>query len=60
MSLARRVQEQTGIPYALLDGRFDAAAATYRTLGELTHREKDAEALANYAEDTMKTIKGRD
>ena len=26
VSLAERVQEQTGIPYALLDGRFDAIA----------------------------------
>lgn len=59
VSLAKRVQEQTGIPYALLDGRFDAAAATYRTLGALTHREKEGEALAKYAEDTMKTIKER-
>jgi iron complex transport system substrate-binding protein len=59
VSLAKRVQEQTRIPYALLDGRFDAAAATYRTLGQLTHREKDAETLARYAEDTMKTISQR-
>ena len=36
VSLADRVQEQTGIPYALLDGRFDAIAPTYRKLGELT------------------------
>ena len=35
VSLADRVQEQTGIPYALLDGRFDATAAAYRTLGAL-------------------------
>src|ERR1700733_9371425 len=27
-SLATRVQEQTGIPYALLDGRFDAIVQT--------------------------------
>jgi iron complex transport system substrate-binding protein len=59
VSLARRVQEQTGIPYALLDGRFDASPATYRTLGALTRRERDAEALAKFAEDTMKTIRGR-
>ena len=38
VSLATRVQEQTGIPYALLDGRFDATATTYRKLGELTRR----------------------
>ena len=32
VSLADRVQEQTGIPYALLDGRFASIAKTYRSL----------------------------
>lgn len=50
-SLAARVQEQTGIPYALLDGRFEAMPAAYRQLGRLTHR--DAEPLAAYAEQTL-------
>jgi iron complex transport system substrate-binding protein len=59
VSLADRVQEQTGIPYALLDGRFDAIAATYRKLGELVGRQGDAEALARHAEETLKTITGR-
>ena len=59
VSLAARVQEQTGIPYALLDGRFDAIAATYRKLGELTGRRDDAEKLARYADDTLRTIMGR-
>jgi iron complex transport system substrate-binding protein len=59
VSLAARVQEQTGIPYALLDGRFDAIAPTYRKLGELTHRQAAAEALARYADETMTTIKAR-
>lgn len=59
VSLATRVQEQTGIPYALLDGRFDAIAATYRKLGELTGRKGDAEKLARYADDTLSIIQGR-
>ncbi|MCK9915589.1 iron ABC transporter substrate-binding protein [Microbacteriaceae bacterium K1510] len=59
VSLASRVQEQTGIPYALLDGRFDAVAATYRTLGALIGRQSDAEKLARYADDTLKTIQDR-
>lgn len=59
VSLATRVQEQTGIPYALLDGRFDATAAAYRVLGELTHRRAEAQALAAYAEETMNTMKRR-
>jgi iron complex transport system substrate-binding protein len=59
VSLAERVQEQTGIPYALLDGRFAATAATLRQVGELTHRQAEAEALAAYAEQTVTTIKSR-
>lgn len=59
VSLAERVQEQTGIPYALLDGRFEASAASYRTLGALTQRQAEAEALARYVEQTVATIKSR-
>lgn len=57
VSLATRVQEQTGIPYALLDGRFDATAAAYRLLGRLTQR--DAEPYASYAEDMLLAIQAR-
>ena len=56
-SLAARVQEQTGIPYALLDGRFEATASTYRLLGALTHR--DPEPLAVYTEETLATMQER-
>ena len=59
VSLAEKVQEQTGIPYALLDGRFAGIASTYRTLGELIGRSEDAEKLARYTEDTLKTILDR-
>jgi iron complex transport system substrate-binding protein len=59
VSLADRVQQQTGIPYALLDGRFTALASTYRKLGELTGRQSDAETFARYMDDTIATIKGR-
>jgi iron complex transport system substrate-binding protein len=59
VSLAERVQAQTGIPYALLDGRFDAIPETYRKLGALVHREDDAKKLADYADRTLKTILAR-
>src|SRR4249919_1022850 len=59
VSLADRVQEQTGIPYALLDGRFAGIATSYRSLGALIGRPEDAEKLAGHAEDTLKTILGR-
>jgi iron complex transport system substrate-binding protein len=59
ISLADRVQEQTGIPYALLDGSFAGTPAAYRTLGALIDRRDDAERLAHYAEETVATINGR-
>jgi iron complex transport system substrate-binding protein len=59
VSLAERVQEQTGIPYALLDGHFAATVATLRQVGALTHRQTEAGALAAYAEQTLATIKAR-
>jgi iron complex transport system substrate-binding protein len=59
VSLADRVQQQTGIPYALLDGSFGGTANSYRILGVLTDRRDAAEGLARYTEETMKTISGR-
>jgi iron complex transport system substrate-binding protein len=59
VSLADRVQQQTGIPYALLDGRFDGIAQGYRTLGALIGRREQGEEFARYADDTMKTITER-
>jgi iron complex transport system substrate-binding protein len=59
VSLADRVQEQTGIPYALLDGRFDGVARAYRVIGELVGRRDASETLARHAEDTVKTISDR-
>jgi iron complex transport system substrate-binding protein len=54
VSLADRVQEQTSIPYALLDGRFAGIAGAYRTLGALIGRADDAEKLAR----TKRAAKG--
>jgi iron complex transport system substrate-binding protein len=59
VSLAERVQQQTGIAYALLDGRFDAIAETYRKLAELTGRQADADRFARYADTTIKSTVGR-
>ena len=59
VSLAERVQQQTGIPYALLDGRFDGIPLGYRTLGALIGRREQGEAFARSAEDTIKTITQR-
>src|SRR5690242_18240140 len=59
VSLADRVQQQTGIAYALLDGRFDKTVETYRTLGTLLGRRDEAETLARYAQTTLDTITQR-
>jgi iron complex transport system substrate-binding protein len=59
ISLADRVQQQTGIPYALLDGRFDATAQAYRTLGTLIGRRAQGEELARITDETMRRITGR-
>ena len=48
VSRANRAQEQIGIPYALLDGRFDAIVASYCQLGELMHRPSEAREFARY------------
>ncbi len=59
ISLADRVQEQTGIPYALLDGRFESIAQAYRTLGALIARPTQGEDFARRSEDTIRTITQR-
>lgn len=59
VSLATRVQEQTGIPYALLDGRFVSIANSYRTLGALTGRRAQGEDLADYTHRTITLITER-
>lgn len=59
VSLADRVQKQTGIPYALLDGRFDKTGANYRTLGMLIGRPNAGEELAAHADGIIRTITTR-
>jgi len=59
VSLADRTQAQTGIPYALLDGRLDATAAAYRTLGRLIRREERGDALAAEVEASLRETLGR-
>ncbi|HSH07539.1 MAG TPA: iron ABC transporter substrate-binding protein [Burkholderiales bacterium] len=58
-SLAERVQAQTGIPYALFDGRLEATPATLRTLGRLSGDAAAADALATWFEHELADIKAR-
>jgi iron complex transport system substrate-binding protein len=59
VSLANNVQAQTGIPYILLDGRFENTPAVYRLLGEMLGEKERAEQLARYADDTLNGLKAR-
>ncbi len=56
---ADRVQAQVGIPYALLDGRFDKIADSYRLHGQLVGETARAEELAKFCEDTLRTCQSR-
>ncbi len=58
-SLAERVQQQSGIPYVLLDGHLSRVGATYRALGQLIGRSEEAEKLASAAEKTIAIITQR-
>jgi iron complex transport system substrate-binding protein len=58
-SLANNVQEQTKIPYALIDGALLRTPETYRKLGRLIGVADRAEKLAQYAEETLTKLKAR-
>lgn len=58
-SLADRVQEQTGVPYILIDGRFASSAAAIRTLGKVLGVETRGEELASDAEATFASLAKR-
>ena len=47
-ALAKSVEERTGIPYALLDGRLESTPTTLRTLGRLMGNSESADALASW------------
>ena len=48
--LADRIQKETGVPYLLIDGSLTKTPETLRQLGKLLGDDKNAEALATYAE----------
>src|SRR5690606_9352001 len=51
VSLADAVQGRPGIPYVLIDGRFDATASSLRTLGKIFGVPERGEELARYTQD---------
>jgi len=56
IDLADRVQEQTGIPYILIDGRFEATADSLRLVGEALGVPERGEALAQDVEATFAAL----
>lgn len=56
VDLANRVQEQTGIPYILIDGSFEKSGETYRLLGDLLGEAARADLLATYADETLSQL----
>lgn len=59
VSLAERVQEQTGIPYLLFDGRLDRTAASIRLLGQAFGAPGRADVIARYVEETERLLDTR-
>lgn len=55
-ALADKVQQQTGIPYVLLNGHLDHSALTYRRLGSMLGVEARGEQLALYAEHVLQAL----
>ena len=56
ISLADRVQNQTGIPYVLLDGRFANTLAAVRLLGNILGVDERAEQLARRMEEILREV----
>jgi iron complex transport system substrate-binding protein len=58
-ALAASVQERTGIPYALFDGRLEQTPAALRALGRLMGNEPAADALAAWFHDELQDARAR-
>ncbi|MGP4806329.1 iron ABC transporter substrate-binding protein [Agrobacterium cavarae] len=55
-SLADKVQEQTGIPYVLIDGSFARTPTTLRETGAMLGVQDRAEELATYSEKSLREL----
>ena len=58
ISLADRVHAQTGIPYVLIDGRFENTPTALRLVGQILGVEERAESLAQYVESLFAEVSG--
>jgi iron complex transport system substrate-binding protein len=57
VSLAERVQAQTGLPYLIYDGRLDKTPELYEALGKALGEEQKAHDLADYARRVLAELK---
>jgi iron complex transport system substrate-binding protein len=55
-SLADRIQSQTGIPYLLIDGRFENTSAAIRLVADVLGVRDRGETLARAAEETFAQV----
>jgi iron complex transport system substrate-binding protein len=55
-ALADRIQQQTGIPYVLLDGHLAKTGQTYRRLGQLLGKTDRADTLARYVDAVLNDL----
>ena len=58
-SLADRVQEQTGIPYVLLDGRLEASAGQLEKMGKVLGDEAKGRELAAYVKSLIDPLRAK-
>ena len=56
VDLANRVQAQTGLPYLLINGRFEQTPAALRLLGRALDRAERGERLASHVANTFDRI----
>ncbi len=56
VSLAQRVQDQTGVPYLLFDGRLANTARSIRQVGAALGVPERADLIARYVEETERLI----
>jgi len=56
VSLADRVQSQTGIPYALIDGRFAATSASLKLVADMLGRQQRGAELADQVDRTFAKV----
>jgi iron complex transport system substrate-binding protein len=59
VSVAERVEKQTGLPVLIGDWNLEKLAGNYRMLGELTGRQARAKLLADYCAGTLARIKAK-